>query len=340
MMVKWVLINRATHLVKTVIHSADSFIDDFIKETFGEEFLCIRETEHTVVGPGWLYVSDGGYTAHHYEMPPRKGPMAMEVMNREPKNKGLKIEAVITCVNYADYLRHTLVENLHYLDNVVVVTTPQDKETIALCKRFSVDCIDTEVFYDDGDKFNKGRGINLGLAHLRHDDWLIHMDADTVLPHRFRDMLARAKLKENCLYGADRINVRGFDNWQKLRHQIEPHYEYNFLVNPPISALFGINRSETPKSLDIISTSGRPIHKEYGYVPIGYFQMWHSSQGRKYPINQGAADHTDVLFSVQWPRERRLLLPELFVYHLESEPAQLGANWKGRSTKRFEPKKT
>lgn len=234
----------------------------------------------------------------------------------------MKIEAVVTCVDYADFLEHTLCENLQHLDKVVVVTTPKDRATQALCHRFGVDCLETEVFYEDGDALNKGRAINLGLAHLRHDDWLLHIDADIRLPHRFRNMLHMAKLNRKCIYGADRLNVHSYEHWHEQKHKLVPQYNYRYLVSP--HAEFQLN--------------SRLIHMEYGYCPIGFFQLWHSSQKRKYPINQGSAEHTDVLFSIQWTREQRILLPEFFVYHLESEKTKMGTNWSGRSTKPFKAK--
>lgn len=233
------------------------------------------------------------------------------------------IEAVITCINYGDFLEHTLPENLQHLDRIVVITTKEDKHTQAICDKFSVDCFDTDVFYDDGDSFNKGRGINLGLAHLRHDDWLLHMDADIMLPHRFRNMLQRAKLNPKNIYGADRANVFGYENWLENKAKTIPQFQYRYLVNKPKEFKLG----------------SRLLHKEYGYCPIGYFQLWHSTENRKYPIHHGSAEHADVLFSVQWPRANRILLPELFVFHLDSEEAKMGANWKGRKTKPFKPSK-
>jgi glycosyltransferase involved in cell wall biosynthesis len=235
----------------------------------------------------------------------------------------VQIEAVIVCNGYADFLEQTLPENLQHLDRVVVVTSPDDKETHALCNKYGVDFLDTDVFYDRGDAFNKGRAINLGLSHCRHKDWLLHLDADILLPHRSRAMLEHAKLNPKNVYGADRLNVVGWEKWQEHRSKVVPQFQYRYLVNPP---------GEFP-------IGARLLHNEYGYCPIGYFQLWHSSAHRKYPIHQGSAEHTDVLFSVQWPRERRVLLPELFVFHLESEKAKMGANWQGRKTKRFGPTK-
>jgi hypothetical protein len=232
----------------------------------------------------------------------------------------MKIEAVVTCVNYSDFLSHALPENLQHLDRMVVVTHPDDKQTQSLCTKYGVDCIETEVMHDDGDKFNKGRAINLGLSHLRHEDWIIHMDADVLLPHRFRSMLQHAKLNQKNIYGADRLNCISYDHWMSHKHKTIPQHQWRCLVTPPLEFPIG----------------SRLLHQEYGYCPIGYFQLWHSSTKRKYPIISGSAEHSDVLFSVQWSRQNRVLLPEFFVYHLESDKAApMGANWAGRTTKPF-----
>lgn len=234
----------------------------------------------------------------------------------------MKIEAVIVCKDYSDFLAHTMPENLQHLDRMVVVTHPNDKQTQALCTKYGVDCVETEVMHDEGDKFNKGRAINLGLSHLRHEGWLLHLDADIMLPHRFRTMLRHAKLDERNIYGADRLNTLSYDHWQQHKHKIVPHHQWRYLIAPPAEFPLG----------------ARLLHQEYGWCPIGYFQLWHSRMKRKYPIINGSAEHSDVLFSVQWARDNRILLPEVFVYHLESEgQGSMGANWNGRTTKFFGP---
>jgi hypothetical protein len=174
---------------------------------------------------------------------------------------------------------------------------------------------------DDGDKFNKGRMINLGLSNLRHDGWLLHLDADILLPHRFRHCLKMAKLDKSCIYGADRLNTKSYDNWIKNQSKTVPQHQYRFMVTP---------QSE-------FNIGSRLLHLEFGYCPIGYFQLWSSSVRKTYPIVCGSAEHSDVLFAVQWAREKRVLLPEFFVYHLESEVVKMGANWDGRQTPPFGP---
>jgi len=243
--------------------------------------------------------------------------------NEQPnlEDKHMLIEGVIICYNFADILEYTLPHTLDLLDRVVVVTHHDDKATARLCQKYSVDCVKTTVFHEDGDKFNKGRAINLGLSHLRHSDWLIHLDADIMLPPRFRTMLHMAKLDQRNLYGCDRLNTCTYDNWQKAQEKIYPQYAYRYLV----------------RTAEDLPLGARLVHMEYGYCPIGYMQLWHSSTKRQYPIVCGSAEHSDVLFAVQWERTRRILLPEFFVYHLQAESAKFGADWKGRQTKQFGP---
>lgn len=233
----------------------------------------------------------------------------------------MKIEAVIICKDYSDFLEHTLPENLQHLDRIVVVTHPEDKKTQMVCDKFGVDFLDTTVFHEDGDLFNKGRAINLGLSHLRHEDWLLHIDADILLPHRFREMLKKAKLDPKNIYGADRLNVLSYEHWMEHKGKTVPQFQWRYMVTPQKEFTLG----------------SRLLHNEYGYCPIGYFQLWHSSKKRKYSVINGSAEHADVLFSVQWERKHRMLLPEFFVYHLESEQTVMGANWLGRKTKPFAP---
>lgn len=230
------------------------------------------------------------------------------------------LEAVTVCYNYSDFLEHTLPENLQHVDRMVVVTHPSDQKTKDLCQRYGVDCIETEVFHDGGDKLNKGRAINLGLSHLKHDGWLLHLDADILLPHRFRNMVAHAGIQEGNIYGADRLNCKSYDHWEKHKHKISPQHQWRYMVTPPEEFPIG----------------SRLLHQEYGYCPIGYFQLWHSRDKRRYPIHTGSAEHSDVLFAVQWSRNQRLLLPELFCFHLESERG-FGMNWQGRKSKPFGP---
>lgn len=235
----------------------------------------------------------------------------------------MDLECVIICVNYDDFLSVTLPRNMQHFDRIVVVTSHADLKTKALCSKWGVDCIPTNCFYDDGDKFNKSRGINLGIGHLKSSDWILHLDADIVLPHNFRHLLKRAHLNAENIYGADRQNVFGYDHWETHKHKLEPHYKDKYFVD----------------AVKEFPMGARIVHSQHGYSVIGYFQLWHKSKGHQYPHHQGSCEHDDLLFSCLWPRKNRILLPEIFVYHLESGdgPVPMGLNWNGRKSPPFGP---
>ena len=224
------------------------------------------------------------------------------------------IECITTCVNYADFLAETLPRDLMIFDRVTVITSNADRETQELCRKLSTPYYCTDLFFKDG-SWNKARGIDFGLGYLRWNEWVVHKDADTFLPQCTRQWLENKD--DTYIYGIDRVECVGYSRWKAYREH--PGHDYMCRVKIPPFPL-----------LDRIAI------KDYGgYVPIGFFQMWHGRHNRRYPIAKGDAEHTDVLHAIQW--ERRALIPEIIGIHLQSEPAKLGANWKGRKTVRFGP---
>src|SRR5262249_29533331 len=181
-----------------------------------------------------------------------------------------------------------------------------------------------------GGPFNKARLVQRAINQIGAHDWVLHLDADVVLPGQFRDLLDWAHLDERCIYGVDRCDIVGWEAWTKLKadqggwdnHSYESGLR--FASGHPVGT--------------------RWVSKLHGYVPIGFFQLFHGSalidRGihlRQYPYHHGTAARTDVQFALQWDRRLRQLLPEVIVLHLESEPAALGANWSGRTTRPFGP---
>jgi hypothetical protein len=238
-----------------------------------------------------------------------------------------RIEAVVVCLDYADFLEQTLPHNLPHVDRLVVVTGREDKATKAICEKWSVECVATDAFTEKGDIFNKGHAINMAMSALRQRGWILHLDADIVLPLQFRNMLDKSALKPDCLYGAERVNVVGWHRWEHLRKDFfeKPQFSYRYMMSTPADLPIGAN----------------VIHKQYGYAPIGYFQLWHSrfmhENDLRYPDTEGSAEHADMQWALRWPRGNRLLLPTVRVFHLESEKADMGVNWGGRRTKPFQP---
>src|SRR6185437_13051903 len=130
----------------------------------------------------------------------------------------MRVEAITVCCRYADFLSVTVQENQSLLDDLVVVTTEDDHETIDVCRRFSLHYIATDD-HKRGGPFNKARLIQRAFGQISAADWVLHLDSDVVLPRRFRDLLEWADLQEDCIYGFDRCNVVGWDAWQKLKHE-------------------------------------------------------------------------------------------------------------------------
>lgn len=241
------------------------------------------------------------------------------------------LEAITVCVGYDDFLRAVIPYNLSMFDRWIIVTEPNDTATRELCRQYGLEMFQTEDGHDAGE-FSKGRMIERGLQHLSNDGWRVHIDADIALPRHFRQLVNMAELQDDTVYGADRIMIRTWEDWQKMKgsgYLEGGQYTYSHSIN-------------FPKSFEVGSRWVCPLT---GYVPIGFFQMWHSSQDewrgirvKPYPRHHNSACRTDVQHGLQWDRKKRELLPEVLVVHLESENnSSMGVNWKGRKTKPFGP---
>jgi len=243
----------------------------------------------------------------------------------------MKIEAVTVCVNYSDFLAETIKCNKGLFDRWLIVTDPSDAATREVCRRHNLPTLLSTDGTRHSDTFNKGRMIERGLKHLSADGWRLHLDADMALPFDLRHRLEAADLQHDTIYGIDRVMVKGFEQWQEVIKSgflQGGHYDYHCRTS-------FINRLEV---------GSRWCHPQFGYTPIGFFQLWHSSQDehhgvriKPYPMAHGTACRTDVQHGFQWDRHKRELIPEIIGVHLESEPAPLGANWNGRKTKLFGP---
>lgn len=242
----------------------------------------------------------------------------------------MKVEAITVCVEYDDFLKVAAPFNLPLLDRWIVVTRESDLRTRHVCRRFGIECILTEDGHKKAGEFCKGRMIERGLQHLSADAWRLQLDGDVVLPSHFRRSLEIADLQEDCIYGADRIMVRGWNDWLRL---LASGYLNCGQHTYSHSVTF-------PKGLSIGS---RWVSNLTGYVPIGFFQLWHSStdewsgiRTKPYPDKHNTACRGDVQHGLQWDRAKRALIPEIIVVHLESEAASNGTNWHGRKTRRFQ----
>lgn len=238
------------------------------------------------------------------------------------------LEAVTVCVNYADILKVTIPFNKPLFDNWVIVTSPEDKETQDVCKYYNISCVVTDKFYEDNATFNKAKGINEGLKRLVKVDWVVHIDADVILPANFRQICKEDQLQKDAIYGIDRLNLVGEKDLLKfILHNDNQIKQWTYL--------------NTKTAFD---HAFRLHNLNSGYNVIGFFQLFHSSFFNKqddwYPTNHTNAARTDVGFQQQWPLNKRLFYPGIISYHIETEPSEKGLNWNGRQSKRLDNKTT
>ncbi|MGB2612785.1 MAG: glycosyltransferase family A protein, partial [Isosphaeraceae bacterium] len=124
----------------------------------------------------------------------------------------MRIEAVTVCLHYDDFLEQTIRVNQSLFDDWVVVTSQEDAGTVAVCQRYGVRTAFCPYFKRGGD-FAKALAINIGLAHLKIEDWVVHLDADTALPRNARKHLANVELDPSCIYGIDRVECPSLEAW-------------------------------------------------------------------------------------------------------------------------------
>lgn len=124
----------------------------------------------------------------------------------------MKINGLVVCVNYSDYLEIGLNRWYNYLDSLTVVTNRTDENTFRLIQRYpGVNLFSTNAFYEGGAVFNKGRAMENARHIMPWKDWILFFDADVVpeigwfqkIPHSQDDCL----LDKCKLYGADRYQA-------------------------------------------------------------------------------------------------------------------------------------
>ncbi len=242
--------------------------------------------------------------------------------NKKENSVNTKIECVIVSINYSDILAYTLPNNRQLFNKVVVVTDTKDKDTKRLCDIYGVKCVQTDIFYENGNKIDKGAGITEGLKYLDMDGYVMQLDADIwIHPYSFK-LLRSLKLNPQFLYGCDRIMIESFKDWSDFI-QMPDIYKENWLID--------LSRYTIGSRISFNHTGDN-------WHVLGFFQMWNpkTSGVYCYPSNNDVSQ-SDLIFSSSWHRSWRVLLPEVVVVHLEEGKSATGKNWLGRKSKNFKP---
>ena len=233
-----------------------------------------------------------------------------------------RLECVVICVNFSDVLAFTLPANKIHFDRMIVVSDLTDEATKNLCSHNHVELVQTDAFYAKDQAFNKANGINVGLQKLNPQAWVLHMDADIVLPPRTRELLSGVvALDPDCIHGIDRMMCPSFEAWiEYIQQPVQMHTAQTFVIPEPFKMGARVAR----------------LDKD-GWLPIGFFQLWNAGRTgiRDYPVEHGSAGRTDMLQAMRWERGKRVLIPELIGIHLEGRMKAGEKNWRGRKMEHF-----
>ena len=140
-------------------------------------------------------------------------PLQFKLMNEEPDNVRIHkpiedIIPVVICVNYDDFLAITLESNRKMFKDYIVITSPEDRITQELCKKYNVDCRIYQDFYKNA-KFNKSGAIHWVQRdiHMKHPNkWILMLDSDIILPKDFPEWADPTFLDKDAIYGVARKN--------------------------------------------------------------------------------------------------------------------------------------
>lgn len=211
------------------------------------------------------------------------------------------IRMILICVEYDDLLSLTLPNNLQHLrkdlgDDCMVVTAPHDKRTQDLCGQLNVNVYQTDAFYRNGAKFNKGLAFEEAFDVYGRHGWMLILDADIILPKSL-DYLRNCR--SGNIYGTYRRILNRPERWHRL--------------------------------FDI-----RTIRRERDNEIAGYFQYFCCEDPVLktrpwYDVTFAHAGGADSYFQSLWPKHCRFKLNE-DVIHLGPRDK----NWYGRASQRLD----
>lgn len=240
----------------------------------------------------------------------------------------MKLEALTIAVNYDDLFIHVAKENHMFFDKWVVVTDFNDTKITEICSQYpNIILIRTDVFYKNNAVFKKYAAINEGLKYISKDAWVLFLDADIVLSQYTRRVLDNLPLQKDIVYGIDRVNCKTFEDWIDYKKGKNVLFN-NWLLN-------GASFEFGSRIVHIYGEQG-DNGKFTGWKPLGFTQICHRSSFDVYPEGSMDASHGDIQFIKDYfPRDKRVLIPEILGIHLSTE-LTVGLNHQGRKSLRFD----
>lgn len=131
---------------------------------------------------------------------------------------------VTVSTEFHDYLSIVIPLNASHFERWVIVTHPEDSQTIGVVSRYpQCEILLTECIFDNGACFNKYAAVQLGIRRaIRDGGWMCLIDSDIVLP----PTVDQSNLRAGNVYCPRRRLVRDpqsprlLQHWQ--RHRLQP----------------------------------------------------------------------------------------------------------------------
>lgn len=115
-----------------------------------------------------------------------------------------QVVGVTICIDYADFLAHTLPHNRPLFTSYYIITEERDTATCELARAYDCILLFTSKTHSKGAKFNKS-GLMFDAQnhiHPRHPmAWIVKLDADIYLPADLWKQINRYALNKNGIYG-------------------------------------------------------------------------------------------------------------------------------------------
>ena len=124
-----------------------------------------------------------------------------------------RLDVVIVSVNYNDFLLLSLKNNIKLFENIHVVTSKDDFLCHKICEKFKVNCIKTDIMYEGGSKFNKGKAINLALNYIKEPSFVLILDADIIVENK----IDLNELREDTIYSTGRYYINNYEQLKEYK---------------------------------------------------------------------------------------------------------------------------
>ena len=122
----------------------------------------------------------------------------------------------IICSGFSDFLKYTLPRNKRFFDQIIVVTSKNDYETIKICNLNNVSYVVEETFDVNGN-FSEIKSRNLGFKNLS-TDWILSLDADIIINNDIKSLLKNLNIE--YLYGCYRKIYDNYNDWKLKKGKI------------------------------------------------------------------------------------------------------------------------